>query len=277
MSQPASSAAEDADLAGRTLGDFKLLRRLGRGAMAEVYLAEQQSLRRQVALKVLKRGLAADVNYVQRFQNEARAAAALVHAHIVQIYEVGCADGIHYIAQEYVQGMNLREWMQRRGSPDVRLAVGVMRQTVAALHKAAQAGIVHRDIKPENIMLSQAGEVKVADFGLARIAREDDMLHLTQVGITMGTPLYMSPEQVEGKPLDSRSDLYSFGVTCYHLLAGKPPFTGETALAVGARHGKPVVLTVDAAAMQAQGQVFYVSDNGVWLVDAVPQAYIGFP
>ncbi len=236
MSQSARSADDDADLAGRTLGDFCLLRRLGRGAMAEVYLAEQQSLRRQVALKVLKTDLARDVNYVQRFQNEARAAAALVHANIVQIYEVGCADGVHYIAQEYVQGMNLREWMQRNGSPDVKLTVAVMRQAAAALHKAAQAGIVHRDIKPENIMLSKTGEVKVADFGLARIAREDDVLHLTQVGITMGTPLYMSPEQVEGKSLDSRSDLYSFGITCYHLLAGSPPFVGETALAVAVQH-----------------------------------------
>lgn len=235
MSDVAQPAA-DADLTGRTLGDFKLLRRLGRGAMAEVYLAEQQSLRRQVALKVLKAALAGDVNYVQRFQNEARAAAALVHANIVQIYEVGCSGGVHYIAQEYVQGMNLREWMTRNGPPDAKLAVAVMRQTAAALHKAAQAGIVHRDIKPENIMLSKTGEVKVADFGLARIAREDDVLHLTQVGITMGTPLYMSPEQVEGKPLDPRSDLYSFGVTCYHLLTGAPPFTGETALAVAVQH-----------------------------------------
>src|SRR6185369_3007954 len=103
----------DGDLSGRTLGDFKLLRRLGRGAMAEVYLAEQQRLRRQVALKVLKSNLASDATYVARFQNEAMAAAALVHANIVQIYEVGQAEGIHYIAQEYVQGMNLREWLQR--------------------------------------------------------------------------------------------------------------------------------------------------------------------
>jgi serine/threonine-protein kinase len=236
MSQPAASAADDADLTGRTLGDFKLLRRLGRGAMAEVYLAEQQTLRRQVALKVLKVGLAGDASYVQRFRNEAQAAAALVHANIVQIYEVGCADGVHYIAQEYVQGMNLREWMSRNGPPDAKLAVAVMRQVAAALNKAAQTGIVHRDIKPENIMLSRTGEVKVADFGLARIAREDDVLHLTQVGITMGTPLYMSPEQVEGKPLDGRSDLYSFGVTCYHLLTGAPPFSGDTALAVAVQH-----------------------------------------
>ena len=238
MPESARTSDVDGDLSGRTLGDFRLLRRLGRGAMAEVYLAEQQKLRRQVALKVLKSGLSGDATYVARFQNEAMAAAALVHANIVQIYEVGQSDGLHYIAQEYVSGLNLREWLARNGSPEVGPAVAVMRQGAAALWKAAQNGIIHRDIKPENIMLSGAGEVKVADFGLARISRDDDALHLTQVGVTMGTPLYMSPEQVEGKSLDPRSDLYSFGVTCYHMLAGEPPFQGETALAVAVQHLK---------------------------------------
>jgi eukaryotic-like serine/threonine-protein kinase len=161
-----------------------------------------------------------------------------VHANIVQIYEVGQADGIHFIAQEYVAGLNLREWIARHGTPDPKLAVAVLRQAGAALGKAAQAGIVHRDIKPENIMISSAGEVKVADFGLARITRDDDALALTQVGVTMGTPLYMSPEQVEGRLLDPRSDLYSLGVTCYHMLTGSPPFTGDTALAVAVQHLK---------------------------------------
>ena len=111
-----------------------------------------------------------------------------------------------------------------------------MRQVAAALHKAAEQGIVHRDIKPENIMLAASGEVKVADFGLARLYSRDDAANLTQVGITMGTPLYMSPEQVEGRPLDPRSDIYSLGVTCYHMLAGEPPFRGETALGVAVQH-----------------------------------------
>ena len=123
----------DLDLSGRRLDDFHLLRRLARGAMAEVYLAEQGSLRRQVAVKVLKNELAKDESYVKRFHNEAHAAASLVQANIVQIYAVGCADGIHYIAQEYVQGQNLREWMSRRGPPEVKLAVKIMRQVAAAL------------------------------------------------------------------------------------------------------------------------------------------------
>ncbi|MCA9271149.1 MAG: serine/threonine protein kinase, partial [Planctomycetales bacterium] len=232
---PASASSAEHDLSGRQLGDYRVLRRIGRGAMAEVYLAEQSSLSRQVALKVLRRQLAEDASYVQRFQNEARAAAALVHANIVQIYEVGRIDDVHFIALEYVQGRNLRQLLERHGPVDAPLAATIMRQVAAALHKAAQRGIVHRDIKPENIMISPAGEVKVADFGLSRIAGDTE-LNLTQVGVTMGTPLYMSPEQAEGRPLDGRSDLYSFGVTCYHMLAGRPPFEGETALAVAVQH-----------------------------------------
>ncbi|MDZ4818571.1 MAG: serine/threonine-protein kinase [Planctomycetota bacterium] len=238
MSQPAPPDEKPAEfeLTGRQLGDYQLLRRLGRGAMAEVYLAEQGSLRRQVALKVLRPELATDQNYVRRFHLEAQAAASLVHANIVQIHEVGCIDGLHYIAQEYIQGQNLREMLQRRGLPDLKLAVSIMRQVCAALSKAADQGIVHRDIKPENIMITRQAEVKVADFGLARAAANGDGLNLTQAGVTMGTPLYMSPEQVEGRPLDPRSDLYALGVTCYHMLTGRPPFNGETALAVAMQH-----------------------------------------
>ncbi|MCH8045669.1 MAG: serine/threonine protein kinase [Planctomycetes bacterium] len=227
---------DEVDLSGRQLGDFRLLRRLGRGAMAQVYLAEQASLGRQVALKILKRDLAGDETYVQRFHHEARAAASLTHANIVQIFEVGCVDGVHYIAQEYVQGQNLAQVIARNGPPDVKLAVTIMRQAASALHKSAEHGIIHRDIKPENIMLTPDGLVKVADFGLARITRDEAAPNLTQIGMTMGTPLYMSPEQIEGKSLDSRSDIYSLGVTCFHMLTGQTPFRGETALSVAVQH-----------------------------------------
>jgi eukaryotic-like serine/threonine-protein kinase len=237
-SLPLPSSSTDADLSGRQLGDFRLLRRLGRGAMADVYLADQARLKRRVAVKILRPELAGDRTYLQRFELEAQAAASLVHANIVQIYEVGCVDQLHYIAQEYVPGQNLREYIVRHGPPDLSHALSIMRQVAAALSKAAEQGVVHRDIKPENIMLTAGGEVKVADFGLARVTREGAANDLTQVGITLGTPLYMSPEQVEGKPLDPRSDIYSFGVTCYHMLSGVPPFRGETALGVAVQHLK---------------------------------------
>jgi serine/threonine-protein kinase len=227
------------DLSGHRVGDYQLLRRLGRGGMAEVYLAEQLSLRRQVALKVLRKSLAGDTAYIRRFQHEAQAAAKLVHANIVQIYEVGCVDGTYYISQEYVPGQNLKQLLARLGhGVDAVQAVNIIRQVAAGLHKAAEQKIIHRDVKPENIMITPAGEVKVADFGLARVARDGEALNLTQVGITMGTPLYMSPEQVEGRTVDPRSDIYSFGVTSYHMLAGHPPFDGPTALNVAVQHLK---------------------------------------
>jgi len=228
----------DSDLTGRRLGDYHLLRRLGRGGMADVYLAEQESLGRKVAFKVLKHHLAADPAYVRRFLHEARAAASLIHANIVQVHEVGCLDGIHFMVQEYVEGQNLKQLIERQGTLDATAAASVMRQVAAALHKAAQQKIIHRDIKPENIMLARTGEVKVADFGLARVEREGQAVNLTQVGVTVGTPLYMSPEQVEGRPLDSRSDLYSFGITCYQMLAGRPPFEGDSPLSVAVQHLK---------------------------------------
>jgi serine/threonine protein kinase len=229
--------AAERDLTGRTLGDFLVLRHLGRGGMGEVYLAEQVSLKRNVALKILRSELAADPIALQRFKAEAEAVARVTHANIVQVYAIGSADGITFMALEYVEGRNLRDYLSRKGPPDVLLALGIMRQVAAALQRAGEMGIVHRDVKPENILLTRKGEVKVADFGLSRcLIAGQPPTSLTQSGVTMGTPLYMSPEQVEGRTLDPRSDIYSFGVTCYHLLAGQPPFRGETAFEVALQH-----------------------------------------
>ena len=232
------TTSQPVDLTGQQLGDYQLLRRLGRGGMADVYLAKQGSLRRNIALKILKPDLAKDVSYVQRFQREAQAAANLVQANIVQIYEVGEVQGFHYIAQEYVQGRNLKQYLNRYGAVESVMAINVIRQCALALQKAGELHVIHRDIKPENIMLSTKGEVKITDFGLARINNSAAKQALTSVGITMGTPLYMSPEQVEGSAIDQRSDIYSLGVTAYHILAGHPPFQGDTALVIAVQHVK---------------------------------------
>jgi len=234
MSQPETAAHDQDDLSGRNLGGYRLLHRLGGGAMGNVYLAEQQSLGRRVAVKVLRSDTARHPGAVERFSQEARAAAALVHGNIVQIHEVACVDGIHFLAEEYVAGPTLRAWLLARGPLDALQALSVLSQVGSALVKSAQAGIVHRDIKPENLLVTPAGEVKVADFGLARVLEDD--LELTQQGMALGTPLYMSPEQAAGRPIDVRSDLYSLGATVYHLLAGQPPFTGATSLAVALAH-----------------------------------------
>lgn len=230
-----SSSVDNKPRADSVLGDFRLLRRLGRGGMAEVWLAEQESLKRNVALKLLRPDLTEDEKYVTRFQTEAKAAAGLNHPNIVQVYTVGERQGQYFIAQEYVQGQTLKSFIQKKGPLDINLALLIMRQVASALQAAGERGIIHRDIKPENIMLNRKGEAKVADFGLAQL-QGGERLNLTQEGVTMGTPLYMSPEQVSGKKLDHRSDIYSFGVTCYHMLAGRPPFEGENAVSVAVKH-----------------------------------------
>jgi serine/threonine-protein kinase len=225
------------DLTGRTLADFHILRHLGQGGMGQVYLAEQISLKRKVALKILRPELASDPTALPRFKAEATAVAQATHANIVQVYAIGETDGMSYMALEYVEGRNLREYLLKKGPPDLLLALSIMRQVASALQRASELGIVHRDIKPENILLTRKGEVKVADFGLSRcLAGDRPALNLTQSGVTMGTPLYMSPEQVEGKPVDSRTDIYSFGVTCYHMLAGHPPFQGDSPFEVALQH-----------------------------------------
>lgn len=224
------------DLSDCVLDDFRLLRRLGSGGMAQVYLAEQMSLGRTVAIKVMRSDLDPDDTHEQRFEHEARAAAGLNHHSIVQVYAVGQADGIRYIAQEYVHGLNLRQYIQRRKPPNAHVAVHLMKQVCSALQAAHKAGIVHRDIKPENIMVTRKMTAKVTDFGLAQLTLGGERVNLTQRGVTMGTPLYMSPEQVNGANVDPRSDLYSLGVSFYHVLAGQPPFEADSALALAYKH-----------------------------------------
>ena len=223
------------DLSGATLGDFRVEKLLGRGGMGEVYLAQQLSLGRPVALKVLRPDLLSSPASLARFEAEAATAARLNHPNIVHIYAVGGEGRARYIAMEYVPGWTLREYLERKGRPDLRLAFSIMRQATLAVGAAGEVGLVHRDIKPENLLMTRKGLVKVADFGLCRVegASRPEM---TQAGVTVGTPLYMSPEQVQGRPLDHRSDLYSLGVTFYHMLAGSPPFRGEASLAVAMRH-----------------------------------------
>jgi serine/threonine-protein kinase len=235
---PASNGSADTDgmrdLTGKTFGDFHILRRLGQGGMGQVYLAEQVSLKRNVALKFLKPELAANKTSLARFEQEAKAIARVTHANIVHIHQVGEIEGMHFMSLEYVEGKNLREFIEKKGPPEVKVGLKIMSQVAAAIQHASELGIVHRDIKPENILINRKAEVKVTDFGLSRHFKQDSSL--TESRIAMGTPLYMSPEQVEGKPVDHRTDIYSFGVSCYHLFAGAPPFKGESPFEVALQH-----------------------------------------
>ncbi|OYP38523.1 protein kinase domain-containing protein [Rhodopirellula sp. MGV] len=225
-------------LVGSHLATYLILSRLGRGGMADVYAARDMNLERDVAVKVLRPELSTDRDYIARFRREAKAAAKLNHANIVQIYDVGEVDSRYYIAQELVQGQNLKEYLLRHGALSPQQAIEVLLGVASALDAAAIEGITHRDIKPENVMWSKSGAVKVADFGLARLGGDSDgsRADLTQAGLTMGTPRYMSPEQVQGRPVDPRSDLYSLGVMMYHLITGSPPFEAEDPLALAFAH-----------------------------------------
>ncbi len=243
MPSPESSENSEAraDLSHLQIGEFLLLRRLGSGGMADVYLAEQTSLGRQVAVKILKSDAMVGGSEVllKRFEQEARAAGGLSHPNLVQIITTGREGDISYIVQEYVPGLNLSQWIRKHGFPDYGTGLKWMQQIAAALRAASEAGIVHRDVKPENIMLTRNGIAKVTDFGLAQLNQPTSpKMNLTQIGTTMGTPWYMSPEQIQGDKLDYRSDQYSFGVTCYHMFAGQPPFPGKNAVTVAVQHLK---------------------------------------
>ena len=226
------------DLVDQSLGEFRMQKHLGSGGMADVYLAEQTSLQRMVAVKVMKRQLMATSGDVMlaRFKQEAMMAAGLNHPSIVQVYTIGEEDGLHFIAQELVKGKDLASILKAKKVPDLGSSLLVIRQVASALKASGQAGIVHRDIKPENILVTRTGEVKVADFGLAQLHDNSDGGSLTREGMTLGTPLYMSPEQVGGHELDQRSDVYSFGVTCYQLLCGETPFVGTSPMAIAVQH-----------------------------------------
>lgn len=236
-----SDGSEMTDLTGRTFDDFRILRKLGAGGMASVYLADQMSLGRRVAIKLMSPVLAGNdadsKRSLARFRTEAMAAAALTHPNIVQVYTVGQSEGLPYIAMEYVPGRNLSELVRRQGPLKVKMALHVIRQAARALSAAHTAGVVHRDIKPANILVSPGGDVKVADFGLSQLTAGPEIsAGLTQTGTTVGTPRYMSPEQIEGRPVDARSDLYSLGITLFYVLAGRPPFDSPSPMVLASQH-----------------------------------------
>ena len=213
-------------------GRYRLLRALGQGGMAEVWLAHDTQLDRDVALKILNDGYGAAPDFVERFQREAAAAAKFSHPNIVSIFDRGEADGRHYISMEAIGGQPLAELLRAEGTLPLEDAVAVTRQLLAAAGYAHRHGVVHRDLKPQNIVLTEEGVARVVDFGIARFGDA----HLTEDGTTLGTATYLSPEQARGEPAGPAADLYSIGVILYELLAGRPPFQGDSPLAVVAQH-----------------------------------------
>jgi serine/threonine protein kinase len=219
----------------RTIGGCRIVERIGRGAMAVVYKAHQISLDRTVAIKLLDERSASDREAMPRFFREARSAARLIHANVVQIYDVGIEHNIAFIVMEYVDGETLFDRLARDGRLPSSDALEMVRQAALALVRAEEFGIVHRDIKPANVMVSRRGEVKLADFGLAKMIGDTSVTR-TGTSCGLGTPYYMSPEQAEGTQLDARSDIYSLGATFYHLVTGRPPYQGPSTAAILIAH-----------------------------------------
>ncbi|MYI53372.1 MAG: serine/threonine protein kinase [Acidimicrobiaceae bacterium] len=217
-------------------GRYELLRRIARGGMADVYLARDASLDRQVAVKVLFPEFANDPSFVERFRREAKAAANLNHPNIVGIYDWGQEQGTYYIVMEYVVGRSMADVMRSTGRLSPDRAAEIASDVAEALSSAHNAGLVHRDVKLGNIIVSDDGQVKVADFGIATALARRTGDNLTHIGSVMGTATYFSPEQAQGKALDGRSDLYSLGVVLYEMIVGKPPFTADTSTAVAVKH-----------------------------------------
>src|SRR6266516_3687649 len=214
---------------------YTIERELGRGGMATVYLAQDLKHHRKVAIKVLKPELAAALG-PERFLQEIEIAAGLTHPHILPLYDSGEATGLLYYVMPYVEGETLRNRLDGAGQLPLAEAVQITREVADALSYAHSHDIVHRDIKPENILL-EAGHAVVSDFGIARAITAAGGEKLTETGIALGTPAYMSPEQAAGsKDLDGRSDLYSLGCVLYEMLAGQPPFTGPTLESVAHQH-----------------------------------------
>ncbi len=217
-------------------GRYELHRRLGRGGMAEVYLARDQMLDRPVAVKVLFPALATDAGFVERFRREAQSAANLQHPNVVSVFDWGEANGTYFIVMEYVEGHTLAEMLRDEGRLHPDRAAEITADIAAALGFAHRNGVVHRDVKPGNVLVTPDGQVKVADFGIARAISDTSDQNLTKTGSVMGTATYFSPEQARGAPVDPRSDIYSLGCVLYEMTTGHAPFSGDSAVAIAYKH-----------------------------------------
>lgn len=226
---PAATAQRDL-LPGQQIGTrYRIIRLLGRGGMGAVYLAYDNELERDVALKVIREDLAKDPSILQRFKREIQLSSTVTHKNVLRVYDLGESNGLKYLTMKFVEGEDLAALFKREGQLSVERVLHIFRQICEGLGAAHNSGILHRDLKPSNIMIDGEDVIYLTDFGLARSASGSG---LTQTGALMGTPDYMSPEQVKGEPLDVRSDLYSLGIILYQMVTGRVPFSGETAFEV---------------------------------------------
>ena len=227
---------------GQKINDrYEIIKTIGEGGMANVYLAKDTILDRNVAIKVLRGDLATDEKFVRRFQREALSASSLSHPNIVEIYDVGEDDGNYYIVMEYIDGKNLKQLLKKRGNLTVSEVVDIMLQITSAMSVAHDSLIIHRDLKPQNILIKEDGEIKITDFGIAMAL---NATHLTQTNSAMGSVHYFPPEQASGKGATLKSDVYSLGIMMFELLTGELPFKGDNAVEIALKHLKEPITPI---------------------------------
>jgi eukaryotic-like serine/threonine-protein kinase len=217
-------------------GRYESRRRVGSGGMAEVYLAHDRLLGREVAVKALNDELAQDPQFVERFHREARAAARLSHPNIVALHDYGATEDAYFIVMEFIDGRTVGDLVATQGPMDPVRVAEIASDVASALDRAHRAGLVHRDVSAGNVMVSSSGETKVTDFGIARIMDEHDQQTTAGARVVFGTAAYISPEQAQGESVDERTDLYSLGVVMFEMLTGRPPFMAENPLALASQH-----------------------------------------
>jgi serine/threonine protein kinase/tetratricopeptide (TPR) repeat protein len=219
---------------GSTLANrYEIIEELGKGGMGRVYRVEDTKLKQEVALKLIKPEIAKDKKTIERFRNELKLAREIAHRNVCRMYDLNEEQGIHYITMEYVRGEDLRSLIRRIGQLPIGKSISIANQVCEGLAEAHRSGVVHRDLKSNNIMIDKEGNVRIMDFG---IARSLEAKGITGAGVMIGTPEYMSPEQIEGKEVDQRSDIYSLGVILYEMVTGKVPFEGDTPFTIGMKH-----------------------------------------
>src|SRR5437016_774097 len=219
------------------LGDrYQLQDPIGRGGMATIYRARDLRMDRTVAVKVLREVYSTDPKFVRRFQVEAKAASALQHPNIVQVYDYGQTDGNYYIVMELVDGTDLRRYLHSRRVLDVDRAVIIAHDVALGLSAAHRRGIVHRDVKPQNVLVGRGGSIKLTDFGIASVYKDINAERLTTTGMTLGTVQYYAPERAQGEIVSPAADVYALGIVMYEMLTGHPPFDGDSPVAVAMQH-----------------------------------------
>ncbi|MCK4431420.1 MAG: protein kinase, partial [Candidatus Aminicenantes bacterium] len=214
-------------------GRYQIIEELGKGGMGKVYKVHDTEIKEKVALKLLKPEIASDERTIERFRNEIRLARKIAHKNVGRMFDLGKEKGTYYITMEYVEGQDLRGLIRQSRKLTVGTAISIAKQVCEGLAEAHRLGVIHRDLKPSNIMIDKEGSGRIMDFGIARSLRAKG---ITGAGVMIGTPEYMSPEQVEAKETDQRSDIYSLGIILYEMVTGRVPFEGDTPFTIGVKH-----------------------------------------